>query len=368
MKGFDMANTADGECITREPFGVMSDGRPVERVRLRGAGGFEVCIITFGAAIQALYAPDRHGKRADVVLGHDTLEPYLAHRRFFGATVGRYANRIAGGAFELEGARYRLAVNDGPNALHGGLEGFDRKLWLIEAMGERPWPFVTLSYLSPDGEEGYPSELKTTLTYSLTGGQELSISFSAVANRPTIVNLTHHGFFNLGGVEPGSDILDHVVTIHADAYLPVDATAIPLGAPADVPGTVFDFRQPRRIGECIRRADDQLRLGHGYDHNFCLGGRVSEHPRFVARVQHEASGRVMELLTDQPGLQFYSGNFLNGGERGKYGRLYRQSDAFCLEPQNWPDAPNRKDYPVARRDPGDVYRHTSVYRFSTTGT
>jgi aldose 1-epimerase len=361
------ANAASHTSVTREPFGEMPDGRPVERVRLRGAGGFEVCVITFGAAIQALYTPDRHGRCADIVLGHETLEPYLAYRRFFGATVGRYANRIAGGAFELDGAHYRLAVNDGPNALHGGLEGFDRKLWVIEAVGERPSPFVTLSHVSPDGEEGYPGTLKTTLTYSLTGGQELSISFSAVTDRRTIVNLTHHGFFNLGGVELGGNILDHVLTLHADAYLPVDATAIPLGGPEDVAGTAFDFRQARRIGECIREAHEQLRLGRGYDHNFCLQGGASEHPRFAALVEHEGSGRVMEILTDQPGLQFYSGNFLDGRDRGKYGRLYRQSDAFCLEPQNWPDAPNRKGYPPARLDPGGEYRHTSVYRFSTAG-
>jgi aldose 1-epimerase len=349
--------------LTREPFGTMADGRLVERVRLHGADGFEVCVITYGAAVQALHTPDREGRPADIVLGHETLEPYLTQRRYFGATIGRYANRIARGNFTLGGVLYRLAANDGPNGLHGGLEGFDRKLWVIEAAGGEPSPFVTLSYLSPDGEEGYPGTLKATVTYTITGAQELTVSYSAVTSRLAIVNLTHHGFFNLAGVEKGGDILGHVLTIAADAYLPVDATAIPLGGPADLTNTPFDFRKPRRIGERIREAHDQLALGRGYDHNFCLSSGVLKEPHFAARVEHQESGRVMELLTDQPGVQFYSGNFLDGTVRGKYGRLYRQSEALCLEPQNWPDAPNQPDFPSPRLDPGETYRHTSIYRF-----
>ncbi len=355
----------DARSVSREAFGTMPDGRLVERVRLRGSGGFEVCIVTYGAAIQALFVPDRDGKLADVVLGHDTIEPYLACRRYFGATVGRYANRIAGGAFTLDGMSYSVALNDGPNGLHGGLEGFDRKLWIIEEVGEDPSPFVTLSHVSGDGEEGYPGELRATVTYSVSSGQELSISYSAVTSRPTIVNMTNHSFFNLAGVEAGASILDHVLSIQADTYLPVDATAIPLGRPENVSGTPFDFRGPRKMGERIREAHGQLALGRGYDHNFCLGGGVSPEPRLAARVEEEAFGRAMELWTDQPGLQFYSGNFLDGRDQGKYGRLYRQSDAFCLEPQKWPDSPNRKEYPTSRLDPGSVYRHTSRYRFYT---
>jgi len=347
--------------VLREIFGTLPDGTRVERVRLRGADGFEVAIIMYGAAVQALYVPDRDGKLADIVLGHDDLQPYLASRRYFGATVGRYANRIAGGAFTLDGQQYRLPVNDGPNSLHGGLHGFDRKNWTIEAVSDAS---VTLSLVSPAGEEGYPGTLTTSVTYTLTGARELTIAFTATTDAATVVNLTHHGFFNLGGVENGDDVLDHVLTLHADHYLPVDATAIPLGAPAMVEGTPFDFHEPQAIGARIRQVDEQLRLGRGYDHNFCLPGGRTDAPRLAARVKHPASGRVMELLTDQPGLQFYSGNFLDGTAAGKFGRLYRQSDAFCLEPQAWPDTPNRPDYPSARLDPGQTYRHTSIYRFS----
>ena len=308
--------------------------------------------------------PDRDGLPADIVLGHEELAPYLVHRRYFGATVGRYANRIAGGSFTLDGVRYPLPVNNGPNSLHGGIEGFDRKLWSIEAIGDRPMPFVTLSHVSPDGAEGYPGTLTTRLTYSLTGGQELTVSFEATTDRPTIVNLTHHGFFNLAGVASGGDVLDHVLTLHADEYLPVDATAIPLDGPAAVAGTPFDFRAPQPIGARIRDVHEQMQLGRGYDHNYCLPAGRTTAPRLAARVAHPGSGRVMELLTDQPGLQFYSGNFLDGTAHGKYGRLHRQSDAFCLEPQAWPDTPNQPDFPSARLDPGQTYRHTSIYRFT----
>jgi aldose 1-epimerase len=350
--------------LLREPFGTLPDGRRVERLRLRGADGFEACVITYGAAVQGLHVPDRDGRLADIVLGHEELGPYVACQRYFGATVGRYANRIADGAFTLDGTFHRLRVNDGPNALHGGPQGFDRKLWTIEAAGDRPVPSVTLSHVSPDGEEGYPGTLHARVTYALTAPRELSITFEATTDRPTIVNLTHHGFFNLAGAEAGSDILDHLLTLHAEQFLPVDAGAIPLGGPAPVQGTPFDFRAARPIGSRIREAHDQLRLGRGYDHNYCLPGGRTEAPRLAAVVEHRASGRVMELFTDQPGLQFYSGNFLDGTAEGKFGRLHRQSDAFCLEPQSWPDTPNRPDYPDARLDPGRTYRHISIYRFS----
>ncbi len=351
--------------MTREPFGQLPDGAVVDRIRLAAADGFAVAILTYGAAVQALDVPDRDGRLADVVLGHDTLAPYVADRRFFGATVGRYANRIAGAGFELDGVPYRLPRNDGPNSLHGGIEGFDRKVWTVAAVGDRPMPFVTLAHVSRDGEEGYPGTVTTRLTYSLSGPTELTIAIEAVTDRPTVVNITHHGFFNLGGAAAGGDILDHRLTIHADRFLPVDAQAIPLGAPDSVAGTPFDFRTPQPIGAGIRVAHEQLRLGRGYDHNFCLGEGRTAQPRPAARVEHPPSGRVLELLTDQPGLQLYTGNFLDGAALGKYGRLYRQSDGLCLEPQTWPDSPNRPGYPSARLDPGQTYRHTSIYRFST---
>jgi aldose 1-epimerase len=350
--------------IRRESFGAVPGSNPVERFVLTGAYGFAAAIITYGAAVQALHVPDRSGQLADVVLGHDTLAPYLAERRFFGATIGRYANRIAGGAFTLDGTTCRLPANNGPNSLHGGVNGFDRKLWTVDDIREGPAPSVTLSCVSPDGEEGYPGTLSTRLTYALTGPRELSIAFEATTDAPTVVNLTHHGFFNLADAGADGTILDHVLTIAADAYLPVDATAIPAGGPAPVAGTPFDFRNPQPIGARIREGHEQLRLGRGYDHNYCLDGGRTDTPRLAARVEHPASGRVMELLTDQPGLQFYSGNFLDGTAAGKNGRLHRQSDAFCLEPQSWPDTPNRPDFPSARLDPGKVYRHTSIFRFS----
>ena len=350
--------------VTREIFGHLPDGAAIERVRLLGDRGFEVRVISYGAAIQSIFVPDRAGRLADVVLGRDDLEGYLAVRRFLGATIGRYANRIANGRFKLDGKTFQLPVNDGANALHGGLGGFDRKPWTITATGENPAPFVTLSYASADGEEGYPGELKTDVTYSISGDMELSVAYSAVTDKPTVVNLTNHSFFNLAGVETGGGILDHRLMIAADDYLPVNPGGIPLGAPAKVEATSFDFRQTHRVGARIGDADEQLRIRQGYDHNFCLRGGVAREPRLAARVEDPYSGRAMELWTDQPGAQFYSGNFLDGSVIGKYGRAHRQFDALCLEPQHYPDTPNHPEYPSARLDPGESYRHGSRYRFS----
>ncbi|WP_428030531.1 aldose epimerase family protein [Ancylobacter sp.] len=350
--------------LLREPFGRLADGTTIERFRLLGGGGFEVAVLTLGATVQTLRVPDRHGHAADIVLGHDTPAPYVSEPRFFGATVGRYANRIAGGEFVLDGVTYRVPANDGDHALHGGPEGFDRRVWSVVEATDGVAPSLQLALVSPDGDQGFPGTLSARVTYTVSGESELAIAFEATTDRATLVNLTHHGYFNLGGVEQGGDVLDHLLTIHADDYLPVNAQAIPLGGPASVDGTPFDFCTPRAIGARIRQAHEQLRRGRGYDHNYCLDGGRTARPRLAARVEHPRSGRVMELLTDQPGLQFYSGNFLDGTAVGKHGRLYRQSDAFCLEPQTWPDAPHRPDYPSARLDPGETYRHVSVYRFS----
>ncbi len=351
--------------VVRESFGLLPDGAASEIVTLRGDNGFEARIMTYGAALQSIFAPDRAGRIADVVLGRDDLEGYVAVRRFLGATIGRYANRIANGAFDLDGTRVRLSANDGDNTLHGGVEGFDRKNWTITAIGESPAPFVTLSYVSQDGEEGYPGRLHASITYSISGGMDLSVTFSAETDKSTIVNLTNHSFFNLAGVEAGGGgILDHHLAIAADSYLPVSAAGIPLGAPREVDGTPFDFRNPHRVGVRLRDVNEQLRIRQGYDHNFCLRGGATSAPRLAARLEDARSGRVLELLTDQPGIQFYSGNFLDGAVIGKYGRVHRQYDALCLEPQAYPDAPNRPDYPPARLDPGQIYLHTSLYRFS----
>ena len=351
--------------ITRDVFGTLPDGRAVERIALHGAGGFEARIITFGAALQALIVPDANGFCDDVVLGHDNLAGYVDKRQFFGASVGRYANRIAQGRFVLDGEAIQLNANDGPHALHGGPDGFDRKLWQILDVDESEQPAVTLLYVSPAGEENYPGRLDVRLTYRLTGPSELSISFEARTSRPTVVNLTNHSFFNLEGLAADEDVLDHRLMIAADEFIPIDATAIPLqGPPSGVEETPFDFRNSTPIGTRIRQDDRQLRHGRGYDHNYCL--RSADGVRLAARLEAPVSGRVLELLTDQPGLQFYSGNYLDGSSGGK-GRLYRQSDALCLEPQTWPDTPNRPDFPSARLAPDEVYRHHSVYRFSTSG-
>ncbi len=358
--------------VVREPFGDLPGGATVERVRLCGTGGFEARVITYGAALQALLVPDRDGKCDDVVLGRDDAAGYAAARRFFGATVGRYANRIAGATFELDGTRVALAANNGPNALHGGVEGFDRRRWTIAAVEDGAVPAVTLTYRSPDGEEGYPGTLDVQATYRISGPGELSIDYQATTDRPTMVNLTNHSFFNLEGVAGGGNILGHRLTVAADAFLATDETAIPLpSGPRTVDGTPFDFRDGRVIGARIREDDEQLRRGRGYDHNFCLGSNApgadapgsSAGPRFAARVEAPRSGRMMELHTNQPGLQVYSGNYLDGSVQGKAGRLHRQSDALCLEPQAWPDTPNRPDFPTARLEPGQIYRHHTLYRF-----
>jgi aldose 1-epimerase len=359
-----MAPSKKSRKVTRTMFGQLPDGTAIEMVRLTGDDGFEVGLISYGAAIQSILTPDRAGRLADVVLGFDDLAGYVQVRRFFGATVGRYANRIANGSFELDGHRFQLATNDGANALHGGLAGFDRKAWSVKATGEKPAPFVTLSYVSADGEEGYPGRLEAEVTYSLSGGHELAVAYTAVTDRPTVVNLTNHSFFNLAGVEPGGGILDHQLTIAADSYLPVNAGGIPLDGPSPVDATPFDFRKPHRVGVRIRDLIEQIQIRQGYDHNFCLRGGVTSEPRFAARVEEPKSGRVLELWTDQAGVQFYTGNSLDGTATGKFGRVYRQYDALCLEPQAWPDAPNHPDFPPARLDPGQTYRRTSRYRFS----
>lgn len=349
--------------IERTPFGKMPDGTTVERIVLRGAEGFEAGIIPFGAALHTLHVPDRAGQSDDIVLGHDTFDEYLAQRKFLGATIGRYANRIASGQFTLDGATIKLDVNNGPNMLHGGHDGFDRKLWRIVEVNEVHEPTVVLDYSSADGEGGFPGKLEARMIYRVSGPTELSVTFEATTDRPTMVNLTNHSFFNLEGARSERQILDHRIRIVADHFLATDATSIPLpGPPHPVAETPFDFRELQAIGSRIRTDHEQLRRGRGYDHNYCL--LPGDGVRLAARVLSPNSGRVMELLTNQPGLQFYSGNFLDGTLCGKGDRLYRQSDAFCLEPQTWPDTPNRPDFPSARLDPGKLYRHETVYRFS----
>jgi aldose 1-epimerase len=353
------------EAVAREVFGRLPDGTAVELVRLRTPDGFEARVITWGATLQALLVPDRRGAIADVVLGFDDLADYTVPRRNFGVTVGRYANRIAGAAFDLDGARIALSANEPPNTLHGGAENFSRKVWTIAATEAGAAPAVTLTLHSPDNDEGFPGALDVRATYRISGPGELTIDYTASASRPTVVSLTNHSFFNLTGAAAEGDILDHRLSIAADAFLAIDEHRISLPEqPRNLDGTPFDFRQPHDIGARIRDGGDQLQRGCGYDHNFCL--RPSDGLRLAARVEAPQSGRVMELHTNQSGLQFYSGNYLDGTVTGKFGRPHRQFDALCLEPQNWPDAPNRPDFPSPRLDPGATYRNHTLYRFSTT--
>lgn len=366
LAGLMLAGPVTAAEVERAVFGRMADGTEIEIVTLSNADGVQARVITYGAALQALLMPDARGQVADIVLGYDDLEGYVERPGFYGVTVGRYANRIAGAAFSLDGVRHELAANDGTNGAHGGRVGFDKVVWAVESIASGPEASVTLFRISPDGEEGFPGELAVRVTYSLSDSGDLTIRHEATTSKPTIVNLTNHSYFNLGGAPTGAGALDHRLTIVAETMLPVNDRRIPTGAFRPVEGTPFDFRQPRLIGDRIRDAgDEQLLIGRGYDHTFVLAREASDTPRWAARLEHPASGRVLELLTTEPGVQLYTSNFMNGGGTGKGGRLYRQTDAVCLEPQKFPNSPNEPSFPSARLDPGETYRHISVYRLST---
>jgi aldose 1-epimerase len=354
-----------GTAAKRETFGTMPDGRPVEAVVLTNAHGLSARVIAYGASVQSLSVPDRDGHFADIVLGYPSLKGYLDKPQYFGATVGRYANRIAKGRFVLDGHTYQVPVNDGPNSLHGGTRGFDKVLWTVTAVShDADKASVTLTYVSPDGDMGYPGTLSVSAQYTLDGNDQLSIRYRATTDRPTLVNLSNHTYWNLAGEGSGS-VMDQRLTIAADAYLPIDATSIPTGELRKVGGTPFDFRQAKPIGRDIRTADPQLLNGRGYDHNWVVSRAPVAAPRMVARVEDPKSGRVLTLSTDQPGLQFYSGNFLDGTTVGTGGHVYRQGDAFVLEPQLYPDTPNHPAFGSARLDPGHAYGNLIVYRFTT---
>jgi aldose 1-epimerase len=349
----------------RAPFGSLPDGRAVEEVTLAN-GGLTARILTWGALLRTLEVPDRTGRAADVVLGYADLAGYLKAPNYFGVSVGRYANRIRAGRFSLDGTAYTLARNDGPNALHGGREGFDKRLWTVTEVKDGATPSVTLRYVSPDGEEGYPGTLTASVTYALDAAGTLAVEYRATTDKPTIVNLTNHSFFNLAGENSGRTILDHVLTIPAERYTPVDDTLIPTGEIAPVNGTPFDFRTATAIGARIRDGrDPQIVRGRGYDHNFVVTAAPTNEAHLVARVEDPASGRVMEVSSNQPGVQFYAGNFLDATAVGKSGLSYRQSDALALEPQVFPDTPNQPAFGSARLDPGATYRNIITYRFSS---
>jgi aldose 1-epimerase len=351
---------------SKASFGSTPDGKDVTLVTLTNSHGVTAKVLSLGAALYALNLPDRNGKSGDVVLGYADLKGTYAKPQYFGDTVGRFGNRIAKGKFTLDGKQYTVPVNDGPNSLHGGKVGFDKVLWTVDKVESGATPSVTLTYVSPDGDQGYPGKLTATATYSLNDKNELTIAYSATTDAPTIVNITNHTYWNLGGEGSGS-VMDSRLMIAGDAFLPTDATAIPTGEVRSVAGTVFDFRKPKAIGQDIRNAkEQQLVFGRGYDHNWVISRKEAAQPREVARVTDAKSGRVLSLWSAQPGLQFYSGNFLDGTTFGKSGGVYRQGDAFALEPQVFPDTPNQPDFGSARLDPGKTYTNTMTYKFSVS--
>lgn len=357
---------AHGVEIARSDFGALPDGRHVELISLQSAHGVTLRVMTLGASVQSLTVPDREGKSADVVLGYANLAGYLTKPQYFGATVGRFANRIAGGHFQLDDHAYSLAKNDGPNSLHGGLRGFDKVLWTVTTVQAGPTARVALQLLSQDGDEGYPGNLTVTATYALTESNEVSVEYRASTDKPTIVNLSNHSYFNLAGEGSPEGVMNHLLMLNAAEFTPVDATLIPTGEFRKVAGTPFDFRTPKPIGRDIRDGhEQQLLYGRGYDHNWVISRAAVQEPRLVARVADPSSGRVLEVLSDQPGLQFYSGNFLDGTTVGKSGRVYRQGDAFVLEPQQFPDTPNHPAFGSVRLAPGALYHNRIIYRFST---
>jgi aldose 1-epimerase len=333
------------------------DGKPVSLFMLTNKNGMEVSITNYGATVVSIRVADKSGQLDDVVLGHDSIQGYYKSRAYFGCVVGRFANRIANGKFKIDGNEYSLAQNNGPNTLHGGTKGFDKQVWVAK---QNPGN-LELSYTSKDGEEGYPGNLQVTITYTLTDQNELKIAYDASTDKSTIINLSNHSYFNLAGQGKG-DILGHQLTLYADTFTPVDSTLIPTGEIRKVKGTAFDFTSPHTIGERIDAKEEQLIFGKGYDHNFVINGKAGE-LRPAARVSEASSGRVMEVFTTEPGVQFYCGNFLDGSEKGK-GSVYNHRNGFCLETQQFPDSPNQPEFPSAILKPGEKFHSETVYKFS----
>lgn len=351
--------------IERVSFGNTAEGRPVDLFTLRSANRLELRVMTYGGVIVSLRIPDRDRKLDDVVLGFDSLAPYLAGTPYFGAIIGRYANRIARGSFTLDGETYTLAKNEGENHLHGGIRGFDKVVWEAEPFEGAANRGLILAYTSPDGDEGYPGRLETTVTYTLTDDDELAVDYRATTDRPTPVDLTQHSYFNLEGAG-NSDILDHELMIAASAFTPVDSTLIPTGEIAPVEGTPFDFRKPERIGSRIDADDTQLARAGGYDQNFVLD-RKGDGVELAARVTDAGSGRTFEVRTTEPGLQFYTGNSLDGTITGRAGHVYGPRSALCLETQHFPDSPNHPSFPSTIVRPDEEYRSRTIFAFGVEG-
>jgi len=349
--------------IMKEPYGKTADGKEVFLYTLTNAKGNVVKVTNYGGIVTHLLVPDRNGRLGDIVLGYDNLADYLKASPYFGCIVGRYGNRIAKGKFVLNGAQYTLAVNNGENALYGGLKGFDKVVWATTEKQTGKGPSLELSYISRDMEEGYPGTLSCKVTYTWTDNNEFMIDYEATTDKDTVVNLTQHSYFNLSGAGE-RDNLDHEVMIAADRFTPVDKGLIPTGELRPVKGTPFDFTKPEKIGARINNDDEQLKFGGGYDHNWVLNN-TSGKLELAARVTEESSGRVMELSTTEPGVQFYVGNFLDGSNVGKGGKVYKRRYGFCMETQHFPDSPNQPSFPSTVLKPGQIYRQTTVYKFST---
>ncbi len=349
--------------IEKTSFGTLPDGQQVDVFTLRNKNDMEVRITNYGGIITHLFVPDQAGKLADVVLGFDSLAPYLKEHPYFGAIIGRYGNRIAKGKFTLEGKSYSLATNNGDNHLHGGLKGFDKYLWFAETKEKEKEITLSLYRASPDGEEGYPGNLHIQVEYTLNNDNELRIYYAATAEAPTHVNLTNHSYFNLTG-NPSNPILAHEIQINAESYLPVDNSLIPTGDFRNLMGSAFDFNQAKEIGQDIKSDDEQLHLAGGYDHCFVLDrDRERLSPQLAATAHDPNSGRVMEVWTTEPGMQLYTGNFLDGTLTGKEGKVYGRHAGFCLETQHFPDSPNQPNFPSTVIKPGRTFRSTTIYKF-----
>lgn len=352
----------------RSTFGKLADGRAVPAVTLTNDSGVSATIIAYGATLQSVMLPDASGETVDVALGYDNIEDYVAKPEYFGSTVGRFANRIARGNFTLDGKAYRTPVNNGENSLHGGTTGFDKVLWeVVEAKSGADSAHVTLRHVSRNGEMGYPGTLTVLATYTLDDKNALKIEYKATTDAPTIVNITNHAYWNLSGEGSPNGAMGHLLTIPAETFLPTDSGAIPTGEFKRVEGTVFDFRKPTAVGDRVRDArNEQIAFGRGYDHNWVIGRKVLRKQQLMARVSDPASGRGFELWSNQPGVQFYSGNFFAGTVAGKAGQLYRMGDAVVLEPQIFPDTPNQPDFGSARLAPGETYYNVMTYRFTAS--
>ena len=348
--------------VRKQSFGKTGDGRPVDLYTLTNSQGMEVRAMTYGGIIVSLRVPDKTGKFDDVVLGHDALDGYLVNPPYFGVIVGRYANRIGNATFTLDGVKYTLAKNDGPNSLHGGVNGFNKQVWEAKTFKDATGVGVAFTYLSKDGEEGYPGNLKVKVSYVLTDENQLVIDYEATTDKATPLNLSQHSYFNLAG-EGNGDILGHHLMLNADRFTPVDKTLIPTGEIRPVQGTPLDFTQPTAIGARINDNYEQLVVGRGYDHNFVIN-RKEDGLILAARVHEPTSGRVLEVFTTEPAVQFYSGNFLDGTITGKHGHVYKQRNGFCLETQHYPDSPNHPDFPSTILRPGATFHSQTVFKFS----